>query len=130
MEASVDPALALAVNVASPLLVAIENPLRKPLLVLIEREIPMLGLLLYEFSAAESRLRVDEFIRAEGGTALLALVSICTFSAATWTCSCNISVCKECLCFLVIVLLTHLLNELALIIQLAEILRCILVMSL
>ena len=45
----------------------------------------MLGLLLYKLAAAECRLRVDKLIRAQGRTALLALVTVSTLSAASWT---------------------------------------------
>ena len=53
LKTTVDPALALAVNVASPLLMSVKNPLREPLLVLVERKVPVLGLLLHELAAAE-----------------------------------------------------------------------------
>ena len=90
----------------------------------------MLGLLLHEFAATESRLRVDKFIRAECSATFLALVTICTVSTAAWTCTCDVTVSKECLAFLVIVLLADLLDELALIVELAEIVRSVLVMGL
>ena len=90
----------------------------------------MLGLLLHELAAAESRLRVDKFIRTECSTTFLALVTIGSVSTAAWTCTCNVTVCKEGLGLLIIVLLAHLLNELALLIKLAEESRSILVMSL
>ena len=90
----------------------------------------MLCLLLHKFAATESRLRIDEFIRAECSTALLALVAISTLCTAAWACTGDVTVSKECLAFLVIVLLAHLLDELALIIKLTEIICSILVMSL
>ena len=48
---------------------------------------------------------------------------------ATRACTCDVTVCKEGLAFLVIVLLAHLLDELALIVELAEVVRCILVQN-
>jgi hypothetical protein len=55
----------------------------------------MLCLLLHKLAAAESRLRIDELIRAEGGTTLLALVTISTFCTATRACTGDIAVCEE-----------------------------------
>ena len=90
----------------------------------------MLGLLLYEFTSAESRLRIDEFVRTESGSTLLALITISTFSTTAWACAGNVTVCEEGLCLFVIVLLAHLLYELALIIQFAKIICRILMVSL
>ena len=90
----------------------------------------MLGLLLHELAATERRLRVDKFIRTESSTALLALVTICTLCTATWTCSCNIAVCKKGLCLLIIVLFAHLLDELAFVIKFLEEIGRILMMGL
>ena len=130
LKAAVDPALALTIYIAPPLLVSVKNPLREPFLILVERKIPVLGLLLHKLAAAEGRLRIDEFVRAECGAALLALVTVCSLCTAARTCSGDLTVCKEGLCLLVIVLLAHLLDELTFIIELAEILCRILVMSL
>ena len=130
LETSVDPALALSVNIASPLLVSLEDPLRKPLFILIQRQIPMLCLLLHKLATTESRLRIYEFVRAECSTALLALVAICTLCTAAWAGTGNVTVCKEGLGLLIIVLLAHLLDELSLIVKLAEIISRILVMGL
>ena len=130
LETAVDPALALTIDIASPLLVSVENPLREPFLILVERKIPVLGLLLHEFAAAEGRFRIDELVRAECSTTLLTLVTVCSFRTASRACSGDVTVCKEGLCLLVIILLADLLNELSLIIKLAEILCRILVMSL
>ena len=130
LEASVDPALALAIDIASPLLVTVKYPFRKPLFVLIQRKVPMLGLLLHKLPSAECRLRIDQFIWAEGCSTLLTLVAIRTLRAATWACTGDITVSKESLGLLVIVLLAHLLDELALIIKLPEESRCILMVRL
>ena len=89
----------------------------------------MLGLLLHELAAAESRLRVDEFVRTECSSALLALIAICTLSTAAWASACDVAVSKEGLCLLVIVLLACLLNKLALIVKFLEEIRCVLVVS-
>ena len=52
LKTSVDPALALAIYIASPLLMSFENPFRQPSFILVQRQIPMLGLLLYQLTAA------------------------------------------------------------------------------
>ena len=90
----------------------------------------MLGLLLYEFASTEGRLRIDKFIRAEGRATLLALVTVSALRTTTRPGSGDISVCKEGLCLLVIILFAYLFNELALILKLAEIVCRILMVSL
>lgn len=90
----------------------------------------MLGLLLDKFTTAESRLGIDEFIRAERSSAFLALVTVCSLSTATWACTGNIAVSKEGLRFLVIVLLACLLDELSFVVKFLEEVRCVLVMGL
>ena len=45
LQVHVEPALALAVDIRAPLLVVLKNPLLEPLLVLVERQIPVLCLL-------------------------------------------------------------------------------------
>ena len=130
LKAAVDPALALAIYIASPLLVPVEDPLRQPSFILIKRQIPMLCLLLHKFASAESRLRVNEFVRTECRTALLALVSIGSFGTAARAGSCDVTVCEEGLGLLIVVLLAHLLDELALFIELPEEIRSILMMGL
>ena len=72
----------------------------------------MLGLLLDKLAAAERRLRIDKLIRTESSATFLALVAISTLRATSWTCTGDITVGKECLCLLIIILLADLLNEL------------------
>ena len=53
LQATVQPALALTVNVALPLLMLLKNPVAQPGLVLVKRQIPVLGLNLHGSTAAE-----------------------------------------------------------------------------
>ena len=90
----------------------------------------MLGLLLDKLAAAEGRLRVNQLVRAEGRAALLALVAIGALCAAARAGAGDVAVSEEGLGLLVIVLLAHLLYELALLIELPEEVRGVLVVSL
>ena len=128
LKPAVNPTLALAIHIASPLLVTIQNPLGKPFFILVERKVPMLGLLLHKLTAAESRLRIDEFIGTESRSTFLALVAVSSICATTRACSGDISVCKESLGLLVVILFAHLLDELAFVIKFLEEARRVLVM--
>ena len=105
---------------------AFEYPLPEPLLVILERQIPVGGLLLYRVSSAEFALRVDEFVRAEGAAALLALVAIGSFGAALRAGADDVAVSQESLGLRVIVLLALTGDELALIVEFLEKLRSVL----
>ena len=130
LKPSVNPALALAIDIASPLLVRIQNPLRKPSLVFIERKIPVSGLFLDRLRAAELWLRIEQLFRAEGASAFLTLVTICSFSAAFRASTHNIPVGKESLCLRVIILLAFFRYEFAPVIEFAEKFGGILLMDL
>ena len=88
------------------------------------------GLLLYRLGAAEFGLRVDEFLRAEGASALLALVTISVRIAALRAGTDYVPVSQECLGLGIVVLLALLGDELALVVKLTEELRGVLVMNL
>ena len=68
-------------------------------------------------------MRIQQLIRAEGASALLALVSVCPLVAAFRACPHDITVCKESVRFSVEILLALFLYELPFIIHLAEKLR-------
>ena len=125
LQATVEPALHLAVDVRFPFLVAFEDPLTEPLLVLVEGKIPVFGGLLHQGCAAELRVRVDELVGAQRRAAFLALVAVGTFGTAFRAGTHDISVAQEFLPFGVEVLLRLLLDELAFVVQfLEELLRC------
>ena len=119
-QTSVEPALALTINVRFPLLVALENPLAEHLLVLIERQVPVLCFALYRSCTRESRIWVDKLLRREGRATYLALIAVCTLSVTLRASTLDVAVCEERLRLLIVELLGGLLHELALVVELAE----------
>ena len=130
LQASVQPALDLAVDVAAPLLMAFQNPFPKPGFVILQGQIPMGSLFLDRGSAAELGVGIDEFLGAEGGAALLALVAVGILVAALGAGAHYVAVCEEGLGLGVVVLLALLSYELALVVELAEEFGCILLVYL
>ena len=65
LQAHIQPALALAIDVRFPLLMPLEDPLPQERLPLVERQIPMLRLLQDQGAPAQGRLRVDQLCRAQ-----------------------------------------------------------------
>ena len=90
----------------------------------------MFGLLLGEWVAVDGVVWVDEFVRRKGSTALLALVAVSTSCVAAWTFATDIAVGEELLRFWVVELLGGLLNKLAVVVEMAEKIRCQLVVDL
>ena len=80
----------------------------------------MLGLLLGEWVAVDGVVWVDEFVRRQSGTTLLALVAVSTRCVAAWTFATDIAVGEKLLSLWVVELLRSLLNELAVVIEFAE----------
>ena len=109
---------------------AFEYPLPEPLLIILQRQIPVGGFLLDGLCAAEFGLGVDEFLRAEGASALLALVTIGPFRSALRAGAHDVTVSKEGFGFRVVVLLAFPGYEFAFIVELAEELRGVLFMHL
>ena len=64
LQAAVQPAFALAVHIGFPLLVLFQDPVPEPGLILVQREVPVLGLHLFGRGAGKGALGVDEFLRA------------------------------------------------------------------
>ena len=95
LQTSIEPTLALPIDIRAPLFVLLQNPLFQPRLVLIERKIPMFGATLHKRIACHSIIRVDEFIRRKGTTTFLALVTICLWSMTLRTFATNVTVSKE-----------------------------------
>ena len=114
----------MTIDIRTPLFVLLENPLFEPLLVLVKGEVPVFGLLLGEWVAVDGVVWVDEFVRRKGGTTLLALVAVGTRSMATWALATDIAVGEELLRFRVVELLRSLLDELTVVIEMAEEIRC------
>ena len=120
LQASVQPALHLAIYVRAPLLVSFEYPLAQPLLVILQRQVPVGCFLLHRLRAAELGLRVYELLGAEGASALLALVAVGILIAALRAGADYVTVSEEGLRLRVIVLFALLAYELAFVIKLAE----------
>ena len=123
LQAAHKPALALAVNGAAPFLVTVQYPAVQPLFVIVQRQIPVAGLLLYRGGSGELGMRVDEFFGTQGAAAVLALVAVCTFVAAAGAFAGDVAVGKEGLCLGIVVLLALLGDELALFPEFAEEIR-------
>ena len=130
LQAAVQPALALAIDIGFPLLVLIQDPVAEPWLVPVQRQIPVLGLALLDHAAAQAGMRVDQFGRTEGAAALFALVAIGMRIAAFRAGSFDVAVCQKGLRFDVIVLLALLGDELVVVVELAEELGSVLLMDL
>ena len=82
----------MTIDIRTPFFVILENPLLKPLLVLVKREVPVFGLLLGEWVTIDRVVWVDEFVRREGCSTLLALVAIGTRCQAARTLAADITV--------------------------------------
>ena len=130
LQASVKPTLYLTVDIGTPFLVAFQYPFTEPGLIVLQGKIPVGGLFLYRLCAAQFGMWVDELFRAEGGSAFLALVAVGILVAAFGTGAHYVTVGEEGLRLRIVVLFAFLRDELALIVKLAEELRCILLVNL
>ena len=103
----------------------LKNPLLEPVLIFVERQIPVFGSLLHE-SVARIVLvcRIDKLLWRESCTALLALVAIGTLGTAARTCAHDIAVGEELASNLVAELLLGLLHKLVLVVECAEEVGC------
>ena len=119
-QSAVEPALALAIHVGAPFLMSLQNPVFKPRLILVERQIPMFRCLLHQRIAIDGIHGVDKFVGRQRRTTFLALVAIGTFAVATRTFTLDVAVGQELLRLFIIKLLRGLLHKLPLVIQLAE----------
>ena len=123
LQSQIEPALALPVDVGTPLLVPFENPLAQKSLVLVERQVPVLGLALDERRTGQRAVGCDQFVGRKRRSALLALVAVGLFVLAVGTGAHDVTVGQKLLRLLVVVLLGGLLDELALGVELAEEIR-------
>ena len=109
---------------------AFKNPFAKPLLVILQRQIPVGGFLLDRLRTAELALRIDELVRTESTSTLFALITISplgpTFRARTD----YISVRQESLGLRVIILLALPSDKLPFVVKFLEEVRSILGMRL
>ena len=101
----------------------LENPFAQPGFVLVEGEIPVLGLSHHRGIAAQSRLGIDKVCSIQRGAAGFALVAIGMLVAAVGAGARDVAVGKELMCLLVVILHRRLLDKLACVIQLLEVFR-------
>ena len=120
LKASVEPRLALAVDIGLPLLVVLKNPLAQLGLPLVERHVPVLSLLEYGHIASDGAAWIDEVGGVERCAASLALVAIGTFTAAVGASAGDVAVGKPLVGLFVVELLAHLLDKLALVVEFLE----------
>ena len=116
LQAHIQPALALAVDIRFPFLVSFQNPLAQERFPFIERQIPVFGFLHHRLASADRGFRVDKVCRAQGCAAGFALVAVGFFVSAMRASSGNIAVGKELLCLFVIILFARFLDEFAFVI--------------
>ena len=120
LQVHIEPRLALSVDVRTPLLVVLQNPRLQPLLILVQRQVPVLRVLQHGRGAADGRLRVDELGRREVAAALLTLVAIGAFVVAVWALTSDVAVGEELMGFFIVELRGGLLHEFSLVVEFAE----------
>ena len=123
LQTAVEPALALPIDVGFPLFVPFEDPFAQETLVLVQRQIPVLGGAFHGYGTRYGAVRVDQFVRRKGRSAFFALVAVGAVVAAAGAGAHDIAVGEERLGLLVVVLLRGPLDEFAFVVELAEELR-------
>ena len=104
LKTSVEPALALPVDVRFPLLVPVQNPFTQEFLIAVQRQVPMLRFAFHGHRTRHGAVRVDQFVGRKGRAALLALVAVGAVIAALGTGPHDIPVGQEGLRLLVVIL--------------------------
>ncbi len=121
LQTIVEPRFALAIDVAAPLLVTLQNPLFEPALILVQGQEPVGGVLEHERSVTVLGVRVDQFGRIQvAATTVLTLVTLGCRMVAVGALALHVTVGQELARRLVIELLGGLLDEFAVIIEFAE----------
>ena len=120
LQATVQPAFALAVHVGFPFLVAFQYPFPEPGLVLVKRKIPVFGLAFHRSGTAEFGLGIQQLFRRQRGAAFFALVTVGMRVAALGACALYEPVGEEHAGLFVIELFAFLGDEIGLVIELAE----------
>ena len=84
----------------------------------------MLGFFLDRRAAADSALRVNQFVRAQCRTAFLALIPVSAFAMAMGASPCDVAVGQELMLFRIVILHRRLLDETAFVVKFLEKSRC------
>ena len=116
----IKPRLTLPIDIRTPLFMPVENPLLQPLLIFIERQIPVLRLLHDRHRTADGRFRIDQFRWREVAPTFLTLVAISPRVMTMRTFTRDITVSQKLMSLLVIILLRRFLRQLPLVIKLAK----------
>ena len=103
---------------------AVYDPFPEPFLIFVQRKIPVLGHLLYRLFSAESGVRIYQFLRRQGASALFALVSVSLVVSALRAGTHNVAVGQEYLGCGIEELLAFPFYELAPVIQFLEEFGC------
>ena len=121
LQVHVEPRLTLSIDVGAPLLVTIEDPLLQPLLILVERQVPVFrGSLHQSVTRVVLIGRVDEFLGRERGATLLTLVAVGALGTTTGAGADDVAVGQKLARHLVAILLLGDFLQLAVVIELAE----------
>ena len=120
LQAHVEPAFTLAVHVGTPFFMVFQYPLAQPCFMFVEGQIPVFGFAHYGLAAADGAFRINQVGRAEACTALFALVAVSAFCVAVRAFAGDVTVGKESLGFLIVVLHAGLFNEFAFVVQFTE----------
>jgi len=125
LQAQVDPGFALPIDIRPPVVpMPFQNPFLQEILVAVQRQIPMLGFFLDRRAAADSALRVNQFVRAQCRTAFLALIPVSAFAMAMGASPCDVAVGQELMLFRIVILHRCLLDETAFVVKFLEKSRC------
>ena len=122
-ESHVEPALALSAHIGTPFGVTL-NPRLKPLLMLIEGQVPVLGFAQYGLGSRDGAAGIDEFGGRKVLTTALALVTVGIGIAAVGAFAHDVAVGEEGLRLFVVVLFVGFLHKFALVVERAEEIRC------
>ena len=120
LQVHVEPRLALAIYVRTPLFMFLEDPLLQPVLIVVQGQIPVLRLLQYGSGARDGRFRVDQFRRREVTSALLTLIAVGVGIATMGALASDVAVGEKLLSLFVIELRGGLLCQLTFVVEFAE----------
>ena len=121
LQVHVEPGLTLAIDIAAPLLVTLQYPLLQPVLILVQRQIPVLCGAFHESVTRVILVGgVYQLIRRERSTALLALITVSALGMTARTFAHDVAVRKEFASHLITVLLLRYLLQFVLVIERTE----------
>ena len=104
LQAAVEPALALPVNIVLPFFMPVDDPFLKPGFVVLQREIPVFCFPLHRYRVAQGAAWVDELLGRQAASAFLALIAIGVRVAANGAGAGDVAIGQEGIGFLIKVL--------------------------